>query len=165
MSNTIKVGVISDTHGFLNSEIFNIFKDVDHILHAGDIGTEDILDELRKIAPVTAVQGNGDYFSGWEKYRQVEILHFNGKKLLLTHEADRPPRQQQPMQELISAHAPHAVIYGHSHFSSITEEEGILYINPGCGGRDSYSNDASVVILNIGDKLKAEVLLLDKGKF
>lgn len=165
MPKQIRVGVIADTHGFFNSDIFTIFNDVDHILHAGDIGTEAILDELNTIAPVTAVQGNGDYFPGWEKYRQVEILRFNGKSLLLTHEAGAPPQLSKPMSEVISANSPNAVIYGHTHFSSITQYEDILYFNPGCGGRDSHASRASVGILTVGDTLEAQIIPLNKDNF
>ncbi len=157
--------MIADTHGFLNSEIFSIFKDIHHILHAGDIGTEEVLDELRVIAPVTAVQGNGDYFQGWEKYNQFEILSFNGKTLLLTHEADSPPHLTEPMREVIAAKRPHAVVYGHTHFPSISEDDGVLYFNPGRAGRDSYSGKPSVGILTIGKTLKAEIIPLDESKF
>ena len=162
---SIKVGVLADTHGFFNSEIFIIFSDVDHILHAGDIGTEKLLEKLRMIAPLTAVQGNGDYFQGWEKYRQVEFIQFNGKTLLLTHEAGAPSQISKPLSELITAKQPHAVIYGHTHFPSIDEEDGILYFNPGRAGRDSYSGQPSVGILTVGDTLAVEIIQLDDGKF
>ena len=165
MTKPIKVGVISDTHGFINSEIYTIFNDVDHILHAGDIGTEEILEELRLLAPVTAVQGNGDYFTGWQRYRQVEMIRFNGKTLLLTHELDPPPRLSHPMGELIAANKPDSVIYGHSHFPYNREDDGVLYFNPGRAGKDSYSTSPTLGILFIGKDIEAEIIPLDEDNF
>lgn len=156
---------MADTHGFINTEIFNIFNDVDHILHAGDIGTEEILHQLRAIAPVTAVQGNGDFFTGWGKYRQVETLHFNGKTILLTHEAGAPSELSTPMKEVIAARSPHAVVYGHTHFPSILRVDDILYFNPGRAGRDSYTGRPSVGILTINETMEAEIIPLDEAKF
>ena len=85
----MRIGVISDTHGLLRPEVFEAFKSVDHILHSGDIGGEDVLDELRAIAPVTACAGNVDGFRCGEA-RETARAAFGGFRFLLVHILDRP---------------------------------------------------------------------------
>ena len=77
----MKIGVISDTHGDINPAAFNVFNDVELILHAGDIGNSDIITELEALAPVTAVLGNTDGFNLAGRYPEREIIYIKGKKV------------------------------------------------------------------------------------
>ena len=85
----MRIGVISDTHGLLNPRVFELFDGVDHILHAGDIGAEDVLLALRAIAPVTAVAGNIDNFQLGDAGVDARI-HLGGARFFITHILDRP---------------------------------------------------------------------------
>jgi uncharacterized protein len=121
------VGVISDTHGLLRSEAVEALRGVAHILHAGDIGAEDVLKELRKIAPVTEVRGNVDR-DGWAREiplnRVVEVAGTSIYMLHILAELDLKPE--------VSGFA--AVIYGHSHQPAQEVRHGVLYFNPGSAG-------------------------------
>jgi uncharacterized protein len=121
------VGVISDTHGLLRAEAVEALRGVAHILHAGDVGAEDVLKELRKIAPVTAVRGNVDR-DGWA--REIppnQVVEVAGTSIYMLHilaELDLKPE--------VSGFA--AVIYGHSHQPAQEVKHGVLYFNPGSAG-------------------------------
>jgi putative phosphoesterase len=149
------VGVISDTHGLLRPEVLQLFENVSHILHAGDIGEPEILEGLKKIAPVTAVRGNMDYGSwAWDlpEYKHVEL---ESTEIFLIH-------------DLFGIHFGgagndiHAVISGHTHRPEIDVRNNVLYINPGCAGYRSRLNPVSVGLLSIENgQLDAEIIALD----
>ena len=84
----MKIGLISDTHGYFNPELRNIFNDVELILHAGDIGAEDIIKELEKLAPVRAVHGNTDYFPLTHLFPSDQHFSLINQQMWLTHSFD-----------------------------------------------------------------------------
>lgn len=125
---TTRIGVISDTHGLLRPEAITLLQGVDHILHGGDVGNECILEELERIAPVTAVRGNVDT-APWcqEKLPWDNVLEVAGRHLYMRHilaDLDLDPK----------AAGFAAVIYGHSHQPAIDWRDGVLYFNPGSAG-------------------------------
>ena len=110
----MKIGVISDTHGFLDPRVEKIFAGVDHVLHAGDIGYASIILELELIAPVTAVLGNCDDNIG---YRTTEIIELARKKFLVHHIVN-PWALGEAVGKRIAKDKPDAVVFGHTHTSS-----------------------------------------------
>jgi len=128
-----RIGVISDTHGSLSSKIFDIFKDVDLIIHAGDIGKDEIITELETIARVSAVHGNIDGHDLLNRYPRQMVLDEFGLKIHVSHKDSH------------SAGSVDIAIQGHTHLAEIKRELGKLYINPG------KASD-SVVILEIDDR-------------
>lgn len=161
------IGVISDTHGYLHPKVFNVFKGVDHILHAGDIGVDEVIIELRSIAPVTAVLGNGDFFRGSERYSKVEVLNFHDVKVLLTHQYPYYGRTSDELQSKVQSLSPHIIISGHTHTPHNEQKDEILLFNPGSAGQTLYYAEKSVGVLNIqpasnGKKvIKSEIIKLD----
>jgi len=137
------IGVISDTHGFLDPKIAEIFHGVEHILHAGDIGSTAIVAELRLIAPVTAVLGNND---GGLHFDLTEVLDLGGFKFLVHHivDARRLPR---PLEERISRERPDVVVCGHTHRVFAERLGRVLYFNPGYAGKPRFGLERSVAIL------------------
>lgn len=149
-----RVGVISDTHGLLRSEALGILKGVDRIVHAGDIGSHDILTSLAAIAPVTAVRGNNDKGAWAEELLETEVLEIHGRLLYVLH--DLKELDLDPVSAGISA-----VIAGHSHKPSIVEEASIMYLNPGSAGPRRFSLPITVAKLYVGRAgLRAEILPL-----
>ncbi len=149
------VGVISDTHGLLRPEACEALEGVDHILHAGDIGSEEVLDKLRGLAPVSAVRGNNDRDAWAMRIPETSLLNLGDKRVYLLHSiADLAI---DPAAEGISA-----VVSGHSHRPSITQQAGVLYLNPGSAGPRRFSLPVTIAKLVIGSgNLTAEIVPLN----
>jgi putative phosphoesterase len=118
-------GVISDTHGLLRPEVFDVFKDVELILHAGDIGGPDILKQLKTIAPTVAVRGNNDKESWAARIPEHKVVRLGSFSIYMIHDI------KEMLKPALSANV---VISGHSHRPSIDRRGGILYLNPGSAG-------------------------------
>ena len=140
----MKIGLISDTHGFLDPRVHEIFAGVSHILHGGDIGFDEIIFELQTIAPVTAVLGNND---AGLNYQETEVMTLAGKKFLVHHIL--VPRAPHPtIREAINRHAPDVVVFGHSHQQHDETIGHTLYLNPGYSGKPRFQLERSVAILH-----------------
>jgi uncharacterized protein len=124
---TIKVGLISDTHGLLRPEALHSLQDSDFIIHAGDICDAAVLEQLSALAPVTAVRGNNDRGAWAGAIPDTSVLEVGTTLLYVIHNIDE--LDIDPV-----AAGFHAVIYGHSHKPLIEEKHGVLFINPGSAG-------------------------------
>jgi uncharacterized protein len=154
----MRIGVISDTHNFLDPRIPKLFAGVDHILHGGDIGQPMLLLELQQIAPVTAVAGNTDE-PGFQ-FPLTQAVELGGFKFLLHHIVN-PHRLTEPLQERIARERPAAVIFGHTHKPFCETIHGTLYFNPGYAGKARFNLARSVAILHRDKKgLRTEWLAL-----
>jgi hypothetical protein len=143
----ITVGVISDTHGILDRKVTKLFAGVDHILHAGDIGTESVLQELERIAPVTAVSGNCD--CGLDR-EETEVVVLGGFKFVLRHIFDaRSPGAE--IRALIRQEKPHVLVFGHTHAPCNERWGDVLLFNPGYAGRQRFKLPRSIGILRCDD--------------
>jgi putative phosphoesterase len=153
-----RIGVISDTHNYLDPRIPALFAGVDHILHAGDIGLPAILLQLEQVAPVTAVLGNTDD-PGFH-YRQIEVVEVAGRKFLLHHIVN-PLALTGPLKARIARERPHAVVFGHTHKPFCQTINGVLFFNPGYAGKPRFGLERSMAILRCGGKgIRAEFLPL-----
>lgn len=141
----MKIGVISDTHGWLDPRVEKIFAGVDHILHAGDIGYASIILELQFIAPVTAVLGNTDSDLG---YRLTEVVELAQKKFLVHHIVS-PRALSETVALRIGREHPHAVVFGHTHQKFAETVNGVLFFNPGYAGKPKPGAERSVAILTL----------------
>jgi putative phosphoesterase len=121
------VGVISDTHGLLRPEAVAALADVSHIIHAGDIGSSEILERLAEIAPVTAVRGNNDAGPWAKEIPETAELVVGKRRLYVVH--DIAELDIDPGAAMIAV-----VITGHSHKASSARRDGVLYLNPGSAG-------------------------------
>ena len=121
------LGIISDTHGLLRPEVLQVFSSVNLILHAGDIGSSEVLDGLRTLAPVVAVRGNNDKEPWANRIPEVEAVRAGAISIYMLHDVKvmklKPPTAKVQV-----------VISGHSHRPNIEERDGILYLNPGSAG-------------------------------
>ncbi len=126
------IGVISDTHGRMHDKAIRALKDSDIIIHAGDIGSSQILEELRKIAPVYAVKGNNDRDRWAWELPLTQAVEAGGRLIYVIHQLD--------MLDLdVRAAGIDIVIYGHSHVPGKEERNGVLYFNPGSAGPRRFS--------------------------
>lgn len=162
--NIKKIGVISDTHIPVRAEslpkiVSKKFKDVDLILHAGDIVEKSVLDELNKIAKVIAVKGNMDPFDISEKLPFKILLNINNFKIGLIHGIG----SREGIRERITVDfpdSPDCIVYGHTHKPYNKIENGILFFNPGSATDTIYSDKNSIGILHIGNTIKGEHIMI-----
>jgi uncharacterized protein len=156
-AHTMRIGVISDTHGVFDPKIAKLFSGVDHILHGGDIGTPRIIFELEQIAPVTAVPGNTDADLD---FNETELVQLGGRKFLVHHIVDvRAPAQV--IRQRILRDDPDVVVFGHTHkpFNQMIGET--LYFNPGYAGRQRFNLPRTLAILHCDEqKISPEFLPL-----
>ena len=144
----MRLGIISDTHGMLRPEVFEVFKAVDHILHAGDIGPLDLLTELEAIAPVTAVYGNTDGFDVRNRVPAVVQTRFEGTNFVLLH----GDQFGTPTPAKIYAAFPDAevIVFGHTHRPLLTTIDLVVTaMNPGGAGRRRFDLPPSVGIMEL----------------
>jgi len=141
----VKIGVISDTHGFLDPQIFKLFAGVEHVLHAGDIGYPSLILELQEIAPVTAVLGNTD---GGFDFRETEIVELATRKFLV-HHIFNPFAPTDKLKSRMARENPSAVVFGHTHKRFSETIGGIFYFNPGYAGKPKFGAERSVAILHL----------------
>ena len=148
-------GVISDTHGLLRPEVASALRGVDRILHAGDVGREQVLHELNRIAPVTAVRGNVDAGAWAGALPLTAEVEIDGVWIHMLHILD-----DLALDPVAAGFA--AVIYGHSHTPSIERRNGVWFINPGSAGPRRFSLPATVARLRIADgDVEAEIVDLE----
>ncbi len=153
----MKLGVISDTHGWLDPEVLKLFAGVEHILHAGDIGSDGIITELRAVAPVTAVLGNTD---SSPNFRLTEVVVLAGRKFLVQHIVN-PCGRTEELRLRIARARPDAVVFGHTHKAFSEMIDGVLYLNPGYAGKPKFGAERSVAILHCDGKgMRPEFLAL-----
>lgn len=143
----MKIGVLSDTHNFLDPRIAQLFDGVDHILHGGDVGEASILSELRQVAPVTAVTGNTDTML---PLRETEVVELDGRKYLVHHIVD-PRDPARAVGERIARERPDVVVFGHTHKPFCQMCRGRLYFNPGYAGKPQSGVERSVAIVQWED--------------
>lgn len=144
----MRLGVIADTHGLLRPEVLDVFRDVDHILHAGDVGPLDLLAELEALAPVTAVYGNTD---GWDvraRLPPVARVELDGFRVVVTH----GDQLGSPTPEKLQAAFPDAeiLVFGHTHRPILTLVDVVVTVmNPGGAGPRRFDLPPSVGILEL----------------
>ncbi len=144
----MRLGVISDTHGMLRPEVFDVFREVDHIFHAGDIGSLSLLTELEALAPVTAVYGNTDDWDVRAKVPRVAKLQLDGFEIVVTH----GDQFGSPTPDALYAAFPDAeiILYGHTHKPLLTLVDLVVTVmNPGAAGQRRFDILPSVGILEL----------------
>jgi hypothetical protein len=151
----VKIGVISDTHGLLRPEALAALRDVDRVLHAGDVGKAEILDRLRELAPVTVVRGNVDRETWAAALPDSDLVEFEGVSIYILHDLSRLDLKPEAADIRV-------VVYGHSHQPKIEEKNGVLYFNPGSAGPRRFQLPVTVGRLLIKNKkISAELIKLD----
>lgn len=162
----MRLGILSDTHGYFHPGLPDFLSDVDAILHAGDVGTVEVLDALARLAPVHAVYGNVDGQPIRRRVPDVQTLTFDGVRFLMTHIGGHPERWSRGVRALIDRHRPDVFVCGHSHILRIERVSplgGMLYLNPGAAGRQGFHQAKTLVLLEThdGKATKADVVHLD----
>jgi putative phosphoesterase len=139
---TFRIGFISDTHGLLRPEAERRLAGVDHIIHGGDIGRPEIIEALRRIAPVTAIRGNVDIGDWAVAYPETKLVRLAGRSIYILH--DLKTLQLDPIARGIDV-----VVSGHSHAPKIDTTDGVLYLNPGSAGRRRFRLPVTLATIDI----------------
>ncbi len=144
----MRLGVISDTHGLLRPEVFEVFREVDHIFHAGDIGSLALLAELEALAPVTAVYGNTDDWDVRAAVPRVARVQLDGFEIVVTH----GDQFGSPTPDALYAAFPDAeiILFGHTHKPLLTLVDLVVTVmNPGAAGQRRFDILPSVGIMEL----------------
>ena len=151
----MRIGIISDTHRLIRDEALAALEGSDLILHAGDVGSADVIEALGKLAPVHAVRGNVDRGAWAERLPETRSIEAAGQNLHLLHNIGE--LAIDPAGE-----GCHAVVFGHSHQPLIEDRAGVLFLNPGSAGPRRFKLPVSVARIEIrGDAMVPEIIHLD----
>ncbi|MCM1034021.1 MAG: metallophosphatase family protein [Paludibacter sp.] len=160
------IGILSDTHGLLDERVFEHFKDVDEIWHAGDIGTSEVLQRLREFKPTRAVYGNCD--CGDVRYSLQEYYRFKVEdvEVVLTHIGGYPHNYNPIVARKLYANPPQLFVCGHSHILKVQYDKSLrmLCVNPGAAGKYGFHTVQTLIRLQIdGERIHdLEIIELDR---
>lgn len=162
----IKIGLISDTHGFLDPQVADYFSGCDEIWHAGDFGNEEIAEALNEVAPLTGVYGNIDGQGIRKSYPQHARFEKEGLNIWITHIGGVPGRYCIPVRDELTNNPPDIFICGHSHILKILRDQTLnkmLYINPGAAGRQGFQVYRTIVRFELDDRRVRNVEVINLG--
>ncbi len=162
----IKIGLIADTHGYLDPQVKEFFSDRDEIWHAGDFGDFSIAEDLEKIAPLIGVYGNIDGKDIRNVYPLHQRFEREGVRVWITHIGGIPGRYCIPIKGELTEDPPDLFICGHSHVLKIARDQELnkmLYMNPGAAGRQGFQVYRTVVRFSIDNGKVKDVEVINLG--
>lgn len=162
----MKIGLLSDTHGFLDKRIMEYFTDCDEIWHAGDIGSAEVADALQQFKPLRAVYGNIDDGAMQQRFPEDSFFACDGKNIFMTHIAGSPPNYNPRLKKILKEKKPDILVCGHSHILKVMHDKAlnVLYLNPGAAGNQGFHRMKTILRFEIdgGKIFNMEVIELGK---
>ena len=161
------IGLLSDTHSYLDERLFNYFADCDEIWHAGDVGNIEIIDQLRAFKPLRGVYGNID---GQEIRIELPLnqrFEVEDLSIMMTHIGGTPPRYNPTTRAELIANTPDIFICGHSHILQVLRDKklnNMLYINPGAAGKSGFHKVKTAIRFAIDGNKVLQMAVIDLGK-
>ena len=161
----IKIGLLSDTHGFLDPDIFTYFNECNEIWHAGDIGDIKLAGELQKFKPFKAVYGNIDGKMIRRIFGKDLLFELGGLKVFITHIGGYPGRYLSRVEQILDEEKPNLYICGHSHILKIMpdKQRGLLHMNPGASGREGFHKVRTLIRFQINNAKIDQVEVIELG--
>ncbi len=162
----VKIGLISDTHSYLDPQVLDYFADRDEIWHAGDFGILAIADQLKEIAPLVGVYGNIDGADIRREYPLNQRFEREGLDIWMTHIGGVPNRYCIPIRKEIEENPPDLFVCGHSHILKIARDKNLnnmLYMNPGAAGRQGYQVERTIIRFGIADAKLHNIEVINLG--
>jgi hypothetical protein len=153
----VKIGLLSDTHSHLDPKIFEYFKEVDEIWHAGDIGSIEVSDQLKKFKPLRAVYGNIDDHILRREFPEFNRFTIENVEVLMTHIGGKPGKYAKPALDALQEKAAKLFICGHSHILLVKMDPkfNMLWMNPGACGIKGFHQVKTILRFQIeGDKIQ-----------
>lgn len=160
-----RIGILSDTHGYLDPKVFQYFAAVDEIWHVGDIGTTTVTEQLQEFKPLRAVYGNIDGTELRQQFRKTELFTVEKKIICMTHIGGRPPNYNPEARELLQKHQPDIFVCGHSHILKVMFDKrfNTLYINPGAAGFHGFHKVKTLLRFNIDGEAISDMEVIELG--
>ncbi len=160
-----RIGLISDTHGYIDPKVFDYFDKVDEIWHAGDIGNVETIEKLMAFKPVRAVFGNIDGGPLRKMFNKTELFKIENSKVLMTHIGGKPPRYNPEVRKLIALNMPSVFVCGHSHILRVIydKENHLLYLNPGAAGYHGFHKVKTLLRFTIDDEKVTDMEVVELG--
>ena len=161
-----KIGLLSDTHGWLNPAVFEFFKDCDEIWHVGDIGGAVVADSLSAFKPLRAVYGNIDDQKIRLMFPKINIFTVENVKVMMTHIGGYPNHYEPGIKELIIKEKPNIFISGHSHILKVMNDHSLnlLHINPGAAGNSGFHRIITMVRFQIDGNRIEKMEVYEKSR-
>jgi putative phosphoesterase len=163
----MKIGLLSDTHSFLDNKVFDYFKEVDEIWHAGDIGDAEVINQLEKYKTVRAVYGNIDDKNIQSRYPEDNWFDCEGIIVWMTHIAGAPPNYNPRIKKVLQEKIPGLLICGHSHILKVVKDktyQNMVYINPGAAGNHGFHHMKTILRFEILNKEIKNMEVIELGK-
>ncbi|WP_439882378.1 metallophosphoesterase family protein [Pontibacter sp. MBLB2868] len=163
----MKIGLLSDTHSYLDEQIIRLLSDRDEIWHAGDFGTLEVSDRLHEIAPLRGVYGNIDGADVRQVHPKVLRFEANGLDVLMTHIGGYPGKYHPDIRQTIQENPPQLYITGHSHILKIMTDKNLnnlLHINPGAAGKHGFHKIRTMVRFAIEEGQVRDLQVIELGK-
>ncbi|MBX2970144.1 MAG: metallophosphoesterase family protein [Cyclobacteriaceae bacterium] len=163
----MRIGLLSDTHGFLDQAVFEHFKNCDEVWHAGDIGDETLLKQLELFKPVRVVFGNIDERPLQQKLPEDLWFTIEGLTIWMTHIGGVPPNYNPRIKKILTGRIPDIFICGHSHILRIKKDpkyNNMLYINPGAAGNQGFHHIKTLVRFELKEKEIKKLEVIELGK-
>ena len=162
----LRIGLISDTHGYWDEKYAKYFGNCDEIWHAGDIGDINIIDKLKEISFVRAVFGNIDNHIIRSEFKEDVVHKFGKNKLLMTHIGGRPYKYNKKSNFKIMTYQPQIFICGHSHICKVMQDDinKILFINPGAAGNKGFHKIRTIIRFELSLEKVTKLEVIELGK-
>jgi uncharacterized protein len=163
----LKIGLLSDTHSFLDPKIYDYFKSVDEIWHGGDIGDASVADALEKFKPLKAVFGNIDDLNLQNRFPEDLWFQCEGISIWMTHIGGAPPNYNPRVKRILKEKIPDIFICGHSHILRIKKDpqyNNMLYLNPGAAGNHGFHAIKTLVRFDVAKKKLENMEVIELGK-
>ena len=160
-----RIGIISDTHNYLDEKVFDYFKDVDMIWHAGDIGTQEVTDKLKAFKPLYAVHGNIDGHELRAEFPENQLIDVEGCKIFITHIAGAVGKYNSRVVKIIQEQKPAILVCGHSHIVKVIKDinYNLLHINSGAAGIHGFHKMRSIIRFEIDNGKPQKMELIELG--
>jgi len=161
-----KIGLLSDTHGFLDPKVFEYFKDVDEIWHAGDVGSMEVIEQLEAFKPTRGVFGNIDgnkVRSAWPEHNSFTC---EGMKILISHIGGKPYRYRKISYPTIQKERPNVFVCGHSHILLVQFDKTInaMWLNPGACGYKGFHQVKTLLRFDVDNNQLKNMEIIEIGQ-
>ncbi|MFK7755694.1 MAG: metallophosphoesterase [Flavobacteriales bacterium] len=160
-----RIGLISDTHGYMDDRILHYFDEVDEIWHAGDIGSMDVLEKLEAHKPTRAVYGNIDDSKMRSATEHIHRIRIEGVDFFMIHIGGRPGKYYKGIPELLISERPKVFICGHSHICKVQQDKryNLLYMNPGAAGIQGFHKMRTMLRFCVHDGKLSDMEVIELG--
>ncbi len=162
----MRIGIISDTHGYLDPLVLDYFADCDEIWHAGDFGSLEVADQLQACRPLRGVWGNIDDPAIRARFSETLRFTVEGLDVLMLHIAGQPPRYARGMRRRLQSPTPDLLVCGHTHVIRAVRDPAhgdLLYLNPGAAGNEGQHVMRTVILMELSSGEVSRLQVLELG--